>query len=511
MKRIIIFLLFALPVISINAKQTDNEVTLTKQVLLDKIKGGWAGKTIGCTYGGPTEFKYCNTMIRDYVPIYFPKGRIKWYYDNAPGLYDDVYMDLTFVDVFERLGLEAPVDSFAMAFANAPYPLWHANQAARNNILIQKLMPPQSGYWKNNPHADDIDFQIEADYAGIMAPGMINTAVNYTDGIGHMMNYGDGWYGGVYVASMLSLAYVYNDVEKIVTEALKTIPEQSKYYKCIKCVIDTYKQNPNDWKQAWFNVFKEFGESYGCPSGVFSNYSIDATINSAYIVIGLLYGHGDFGKTMDISTRCGNDSDCNPSSAGGILGVMLGYSNIPSSWSDNIKDVEDRDFVYTNISINKATQMSFNQACKVIKANGGKVKKDDVIIATQEPKTVRFEQSFTGSYPVDYVDCGATSKSILKLGNVNFYGTGIAAKGELSCKDKNYVANVEVYVDDKLATTMQLPADSHSRRQELYYNYSLPKGNHTLRYNWTNPVKGANISPWWAIIYSDAPRENAVK
>ena len=68
-------------------------------------------------------------------------------------------MDLTFVEVFDRLGLDAPADSFAMAFATAGYTLWHANQSARYNIL-QGIMPPQSGHWLNNPHADDIDYQI---------------------------------------------------------------------------------------------------------------------------------------------------------------------------------------------------------------------------------------------------------------------------------------------------------------------------------------------------------------
>ncbi|HBX20491.1 MAG TPA: hypothetical protein DEF88_08590, partial [Porphyromonadaceae bacterium] len=102
-------------------------VTLTKETLKDKIKGGWAGKTIGCTYGGPVEFLYNGTMIQDYVPIIWNKDRVKWYYDNFPGLYDDIYVNLTFVEVFERLGLEAPADSFAIAFAHAPYPLWHAN------------------------------------------------------------------------------------------------------------------------------------------------------------------------------------------------------------------------------------------------------------------------------------------------------------------------------------------------------------------------------------------------
>ena len=154
--------------------------TISREKLLDKIKGGWAGQTIGCTYGGPTEFKYNGTMIQEYVPIPWRDGYMRWWYENSPGLYDDVYMDLTFVDVFDRLGLDAPVDSFAMAFASAGYMLWHANQAARYNIL-QGIMPPASGHWLNNPHADDLDYQIEADYSGLMSPGMPNSASEISD------------------------------------------------------------------------------------------------------------------------------------------------------------------------------------------------------------------------------------------------------------------------------------------------------------------------------------------
>ena len=69
--------------------------------------------------------------------------------ENA-GLYDDLYMDFTFVDVFEKYGLNAPVDSFANAFAHVGYMQWHANQAGRYNIL-NGIKAPQSGRWQNNP------------------------------------------------------------------------------------------------------------------------------------------------------------------------------------------------------------------------------------------------------------------------------------------------------------------------------------------------------------------------
>ena len=85
-------------------------------------------------------------------------------------------------------------------------------------------------------------------------------------------------------------------------------------------------------------------------------FNIDAVTNSAYILIGLLYGEGDFSKTLDIATRCGQDSDCNPASAGGILGAMLGYDNIPEKWMRNLREVEDMDFdsVIPAISSGKA-------------------------------------------------------------------------------------------------------------------------------------------------------------
>lgn len=107
------------------------------------------------------------------------------------------------------------------------------------------------------------------------------------------MNYGDGWYGGVYVGAMYTLAFVSDDIEYIVTEALKTIPQQSLYYQCINDVIQWYRQYPDDWKQTWLECEKKYSEDKACPEGIFVPFNIDATINSAYIVIGLLYGQGD--------------------------------------------------------------------------------------------------------------------------------------------------------------------------------------------------------------------------
>ncbi len=482
------------------------EFTMTKEELQDKIKGGWAGQVIGVTYGGPTEFKFNGTIIQDYTPIPWNDERMINYYNNWPGLYDDVYMDLTFVDVFEKEGLDAPAESHAKAFAKAEYKLWHANQAARYNIL-RGIMPPESGHWKNNPHADDIDFQIEADFAGLMCPGMANTASEISDKIGHIMNYGDGWYGGVYVAAMYALAFVSNDVNIIVNEALKTIPEQSDFYKCIADVIKWHQQYPDEWKATWFECEKKWSSDIGCPEGVFRAFNIDAKINAAYIVIGMLYGNGNYGATIDISTRCGQDSDCNPASAAGILGTMMGYSNIPVYWKQGLDKVEDMNFKYTTVSLNDVYEIGMKHAMQMVEKNKGKIGEEEIEIVYQEPVSVRYEKAFENLYPVEKENFGWDTKLTHDNNDFEyeFEGTGIVITGGIRKEDKkpHSIAEMDIYLDGKLIETAKLPTNNTIRRLELYWKYGIPKEKHTIKLKAKDLKPGYHISIRNAIIYSD--------
>lgn len=504
MKRIVFAYVVLVALVTLcpaGAKVKQRTVTLTKEQLKDKIKGAWAGQTIGCTYGGPVEFVYQGCIIPDNVELKWNEHGIKNYFDRNSGLYDDVYMDLTFVDVYDKYGLDTPVDSFAMAFARAPYNLWHANQAARYNIMTKKIMPPESGHWHNNPHADCIDFQIEADFAGIMSPGMPKAACQFADKIGHIMNYGDGYYGGVYVATMYALAFVYDDIETIVTEALKSLPAESNYRKCIEDIIRWYREYPNDWKRTWDLCETHHANDVGCPEGVEAPLDIDASINGAYVVMGLLYGHGDYAKTMEISTRCGQDADCNPATAIGVLSTVIGYSKIPEYWVAPLREVEDLPFRHTEISVNRATEMSLNQALQVIERNGGRTKGKKVKIRVQQPEPVPFEKSFE-NLRVSAVDnfpqliCLAESPAIL-----NFDGVGVALRGWLKNAPRDYVAQVKVTIEDH-TETMILPARYHDRAHEnVYWNYQLPPGRHTMKVEWLNPVSGADIEIHRAVYY----------
>jgi len=482
--------------------QSSTTISLNKQQLKDKIKGGWAGQTIGVTFGGHYEFRFQGTFIGDYQSLKWYDGYLKNTMINDPGLYDDLYMDLTFVDVFEKYGLDAPLDSFANAYANAGYMLWHANQAGRYNIL-HGIKAPMSGYWKNNPHADCIDYQIESDFAGLMSPGMPNTASAISDKIGHIMNYGDGWYGGVFVGAMYSIAFISSDINYIIGEALKTIPKQSEFYQSINDVIAWHKKYPNDWKQTWLGIQKKWANDIGCPEGVFVPFNIDAKVNAAYVVLGLLYGQKDFTKTLEITTRCGQDADCNPSTAGGILGTILGYDKIPAYWKMGLKEAEGIDFKYTTMSLAAVYDIGFKHAMQNIQRNGGKVNGDYISIKVQQPVTVKFEKSFERIYPVAKIP--VTWSANRNEMSFDFEGTGFVIKGETARwgSGSSYVFNTELYVDDKLVESPNLPASYTTRRYELCWKYDLPKGKHTVRLKILNPSKDEEFNSSEAIIYSD--------
>ncbi|MEO9475719.1 MAG: ADP-ribosylglycohydrolase family protein [Cyclobacteriaceae bacterium] len=504
-----------------------SDIQMTPSELQNKIKGGWAGQTIGVVYGAPVEFKYNGSMIHDDQNIPWNEHYVKYWWDKKPGLFDDVYTDLNFVKAFEENGLDVSSAVIAKYWSNTAYHLAHANQASRYNIL-NGILPPASGNWKNNPHADDIDFQIEADFIGLMAPGMVNEATEIADRVGHVMNSGDGWYGGVFVSAMYSLAFVSSDPAYIVEQALKTIPEGTSFHSCLSDVVKWKKMYPNDWKQTWFEVQKKWNHDVGCPKGVSLGFNIEAKINSAYVAIGLLYGNGDYSKSIDIAARCGQDADCNPGTAGGILGVMLGYDQIPEFWLNPLKEIENDNFESTDVSLSKAYGWSMKHALKMIERAGGEVGETQVTIPLSKPKPVAFEQNFEDTYPVERVKI---DKSFTDEISFTFDGNGFLLYGNMAKRSKvdikyidrvskrtygsesfglaepddPYVAIMDIEVDGKVVETVKLPMMNSARRLEPAWRYQMTEGVHNLRLIWKNHEEDYEYRINDLIVYSENP------
>ncbi|UCG58484.1 MAG: ADP-ribosylglycohydrolase family protein [Phycisphaerales bacterium] len=365
---------------------------ITVDDYVDKMKAGWIGQMAGVGWGGPTEFRFKGAVIpEDKMPQWKPELINQF---NQ----DDIYVEMTFLRTLELYGLDAPIRQAGIDFANSGYPLWHANRAGRDN-LRSGIAPPDSGHPEFNKHADDIDYQIEADYSGLIAPGLPNVAIQLGETFGRLMNYGDGLYGGQFVGGMYAEAFFEDDMEKIVRAGLKCIPENSQYHECISDVLMWWKQYPENWEMTWALVDQKYHLNHdyrkcSC-SGPESDFNIDAKINGAYIVIGLLYGEGDPDKTIVISTRCGQDSDCNPSNSGGVLFTTIGFENLP----DKFKSALDPEGKFSHTPYNFPTLV---EVCEklvreaVVKA-GGRIETDGdgkevFVVPVRKPRPSALEQ-----------------------------------------------------------------------------------------------------------------------
>jgi hypothetical protein len=197
---------------------------------------------IGVSYGAPTEFRSNGRII---------EWPLEWTPDAIANAIhqDDLYVEMTFAQVLDEAGLDATTEQFGEMFGRSEYHLWHANAAARR-LIARGVKAPWSGHPRYNAHANDIDFQIESDFIGLMAPGLPQVANAYAERIGRVMNHGDGLYGGMFVSGMYAAAFFERDVRKVVEAGLASIPADSRYARVIRDVLEWSTHEP-DWKATW--------------------------------------------------------------------------------------------------------------------------------------------------------------------------------------------------------------------------------------------------------------------
>lgn len=525
-----LMLLMSVMILGVLSCKSDSEdfMSIKPEVLKDKIAGGWAGKMIGVTYGAPTEFRALGRTYED---------SIKWEPADIRGSMwqDDIYVQLTFLMSMDKYGIDAPSKKYQEMFAKAGYMLWHANMQARKNYY-DSIFAPLSGTPEYNIHADDIDFQIEADYIGFMCPGMPQTATVIADRIGRIMNYGEGVYGGIFVAALYSEAYFENDIPKIIEKALLSIPSESDYYKIIKDVIKLHQHYPADWRAAWKELEDKWGDVDICGAGV--PFNIDAKLNGAYIAMGLLYGEGDPMKTLEISTRCGQDSDCNPSNALAVLGVIKGFSGLPSYMQEGVNAMGDSLFIHTTYSFNSAVTSTVKYAHEFITKDGGTVTDKIIKIKIQAPSAPEFENSFPdvvfdsrvsvfdkkgwsfrGKWKPYEIFSERENKNVKqamiaeKAGDeleFSFTGTGISLTGNWY-KDGG---KADVYVDGTLHRSIDTYYDfaNQQHTESIWHVMNLQPGEHKVRVavkgEKRSESSGTKVYITSAVIFKTAPKKS---
>lgn len=330
----------------------------------DRMAGAWIGQSAGVAFGAPTEFKFAGKLVPESAMPKWTPGLI-----NNTFIQDDLYVEMTFIDTLDRRGIDVSCREAGLDFANSAYPLWCANFHGRNNIR-NGIPAPASSHPKFHPTPDDIDYQIEADFSGILAPGLPQAAVDFGETFGRIMNYGDGLYAGQFVGALYAAAYFESDRVKVVEEAVKAIPAESQYAEMARDMLAWYRADPKDWQGAWKKAVEKYqSKPY---LGKRSWDAIDVKINGAMVLLGYLWGEGDMDRTMFISTSGGYDSDCNPSSACGVLGVQLGVKKLAKYMDgfDSKKKWQNTDYDYA-----KLLETCEKLVRKIVVKYGGRVEK----------------------------------------------------------------------------------------------------------------------------------------
>jgi hypothetical protein len=155
-------------------------------------------------------------------------------------------------------------------------------------------------------------------------------------------------------------------------------------------VIQWVGRNPDDWRATWHLVEKKWQDDIDCVPG--SPFNIDAKLNGAYIVMGLLYGRGDVACTLEVATRCGQDNDCNPSNAVGVLGCMKGFDGIPRQYTLGLAKLKDKNFAGSDRTFDDVVNACRRLSEGIITRVGGRTDRDPWLVPVQEPKPAKLEQ-----------------------------------------------------------------------------------------------------------------------
>ncbi len=286
-------------------------------VMRDKIMGCWLGKNIGGTLGGPFEGK---TEINN----------LTWYSKDPGGNplpNDDLDLQLAWLTMVEYYGYENITSRhFGEMWLNSIIGPWGEYSMCRYNCLTG-FFPPLSGSCNTDGLNRSNGAWIRAEIWACLAAGRPDEAIRYAWMDSSCDHITDGIYAEMFIAAMEAAAFCVSDVRELLEIGFSKIPADCRLYESIKLVIDGY-----DAGKSWQSVRDEVVE-LNKDIGWFQ-----APGNVAFVVIGLLYGEGDFGKSVCLATNCGDDTDCTAATVGALLGIVLGANAIPAIWKDPIGD-----------------------------------------------------------------------------------------------------------------------------------------------------------------------------
>ncbi len=337
------------------APQTDEDSpsirSLSAADYLEKIHGGWLGEAVGSALGMSVQRMHKQDLkpfltdlgqwpLTDYIKTLRPSldpDREQWYTADhwGPagfGPDDDSLFQVANLLLIEEKGPEITSQDIADQWL-ATFSVFEAANCGRavrvaERRLKEGVRPPESG---QHEAGEFMGGQMKGEFWGFLLPGNPEAAAEYGRIDAEVAFHTAGVYGEMFMAALTAEAFFESDPTKLLEAGLAVIPADCDYARCIRDVMQWHEQWPDDWEAAHEQIDVKWAPEGAKNRRVFPN--------NAVIALALLYGEGDFDKTIGIAVMSAWDTDTNAGDVGPVLGVILGAGAIAEKWTKPIANI----------------------------------------------------------------------------------------------------------------------------------------------------------------------------
>jgi hypothetical protein len=344
----------------------------------DKVYAQWLAQCVGNIYGLPHENRYIDDPGPDRFPLGYanPKGLRE---NNGAFSDDDTDFEYLYLRAMEKYGIEPTYSQLAADWKyHVRDRVWLANRAALA-AMHYGFTPRATGLKKYNPHWFQIDPQLINEIWAVTSPGMVRYASAKSAWAAQIMDDDWGIEPTIHYGAMYSAAFFESDIRKLIEVGTSALPPHSRFAGTVEEMKALFRKYPDDWKSAR----REMALKYYQQEPLDTRTIWNANLNGACGILALLYGGGDFQRTLDLACVLGFDADNQAATISGLLGVIHGTKGIPRellfpfpelNWKAPLNDL------YKNVSrydlpdgsLQEMAQRTAEQAEKIILKYGGK-------------------------------------------------------------------------------------------------------------------------------------------
>ncbi len=376
-----------------NCTNPDNkQLQLSETDYLDRCEAIWNAQIVSVLKGWEFEHKVASVVWEDSIDYDWSLTQIKRAGGCAP-VDDDWYYEMAGLAAFEKYGIDMTVEELGQQWAENNVGVWGSSGQARLNIL-NGIKAPMSGHPRYNRLWFTMGAQNRCDLYGMLNPGMPNKAAAMARELQHVNSYAEGTDGGVFVATIISMAFYEKDHQKLIRESAKILDKKTPHWQCVDQIIEMADQGYEAQKIA-DAIMDKWQIEYPATNNAVANFGMG--------IIALWFGEGDFMKSLNLGFSLADftDADCNATMATAVLAAMHGMKVIPDYLlapvnnhmrGTHIGDVELIPHVDTDITT--LAERTATVGKQILLANGAKIEDAKIYIPIEKEITAQAPELF---------------------------------------------------------------------------------------------------------------------